>query len=545
MGFIFFSHRYNGSSNENFTISKWHSENIGIELYSLNILRRPADLNLNYVQKRIKDKQRTYHLLLFEDTLFAEIAADELRKIFEIFWHKKVLNALIVYWSTVLNCITYSPFNNDKLIIVFNLNETDPKKLFYDKVQNLNGYELRVALFYEPSRAVFKQTQFTASDISTMDGIDGLLTQLVIKYLNATLRLIQPNDGADIGEIFSNGSSNGVLALLVNDTADVGFNARFLRSGRFLHLVEATITNGRDDICILVPRPGNASNLGNIFHSFSTVVWICILISLPLFTIIYQIFYNKHRHMVGLVSTVEQLTRFFGLNLNQPSNFVPKNIFARILFGIWIFYCLLITSAYSGHLTSFLLFRPRLPDIQTIKQFDQSGYNLLTLQRYSDSIQIFLNETRPNSTLFKRIYSIHSSDYIDYIKEYGTRYAYANKFHINSYILNTLSGHDVYNQMKECPVPYMVTYVLSYGSPYKGFINKIISYAQEAGLIDYWAKKNDREKLFRRTMNDLPVAVSFYNLQSAFFVFLFGCTVALCIFGLELANARWKKLKKK
>lgn len=175
---------------------------IGIDFYSLNVLRRPDDINLAYIHRRLKDKHRTKFVLLFVDEMVETVIERQLIDIFHQFWQRKVLHVLIAYWTTKLNCVTYSPFEK-RFLVSLESNQTDSRKIFYDKAANMNGYELRVGMFYDMSRAIFNRVNFTSSDFVNLQGVDGLFTKLVIQHTNATLRLIQPTDGFDIGEYFS------------------------------------------------------------------------------------------------------------------------------------------------------------------------------------------------------------------------------------------------------------------------------------------------------------------------------------------------------
>lgn len=465
-------------------------------------------------------------------------------RIFHQFWQKKILNVVIIFWSTKLNVVTYSPFGKP-FLRYFDSSQTDYRVIFRDKTRNFMGETLRIGLFYEPSRAIFNKSIVNDQiDLTSLEGVDGLLTQLVIKHMNATIRIVQPNDGADIGEFLANGSATGSLRLLIEDQVDLSLNARFRRGAKFLESVETTATVGRDDICIVVQKTGMAPNIGNIFRSFHFSVWICIILAVPLFAAILKIFYNQ-RASLEYTRLSDLMMRTVAWNLIQPSSILPINPALRFLIAFWMFYCLLITSAYNGNLTSNLLFHQRLPEIHTLKQLDQSPYVLVTYQRYVDLIQQVLNESDAYRNLRQNIRAISEDQFFARIRSRDTRYAYANKFHINVELLNNPQLEEVFNHMRECPVPFHLIYGITYGSPYKPRINYILKQAIESGLIDMWASKRSRMKKRRRsTLNDESQhreQFTIYHLQSAFYILFIGLILSFFVFLYEMCSCACKR----
>lgn len=521
--------RFN-SGERRMSINPFESHDIGIELYSLNVVRNPQVLNLSYVEMRMKNKESTRYAIAFTDQLPLHSVNQQLVQIFSEFWERRVLNVIIIFWTNRLNCFTYSPFGETFLMPV-SVNETRAERLFVEKSNNLLGHTIRVGMFYEPQRAIIWGQQ--------MKGIDGEFAQMVIKSMNATLQLIEPTDDGLLGEMFANGSSNGIFALLQNHTVDMSFNARFFRMHSFRGAIEPTLTIGRDDLCIMVPRSGYSLNLDNIFDSFEWIVWILIIIALP----IYAIFFHVYHRRCGCSRRVHSIShiflRLFGWNVNQPYMRSPKTPFAKLMIALWIVYSAVITNWYNSNLTSFLMVKSRLPDITTIHQLEQSNYHILTIQRYVDMLNEFLINSKEHQSLMGRI---HATDYADLYSrtvQSDTSYAYAHKEHLIRYILRKGHLFDRFVQMQECPVPFINVYALSYGSPYKGRVNWILSQAQDCGLIDHWMeiglhRDNINQARSLKSACEQGISISISHLQSAFYILLFGCIVSFLVFLFEI-----------
>ncbi len=419
-----------------------------MKIFLLNIISNKNDLNLSYIRNNSADKHTSHFIILIENG--DDVDEIWLKTVFQTFWKFKLLKVLVIYQTNELNIFTYTPFGND-FVIKLPSNAEAYDELFWDKTQDFNGHPFRVSLFPENTRAIF-------NDDGTFSGTDGYVTDVMIEKLNAKLVLRPPTDGFDIGEFLKNGSSTGSLNQIITRSVDVSFNTRFLRLAQFQGLVQITFTNGRDDICILVAKAGFASNFYNIFRAFSPVVWMFTLISLLSASFSFFGIYK-----LGSIRPIFEniFFNFYSWHLNQPINKLPERWSTKILIAFWIIYCLLINSSYEGNLTSNLVLRPTLPEINTIRQLEQSSFEIVTFGRYVDLLQNFLNQTGTYNKLKKRIRGVSTEDLNRYIEQNDIRYAYANKYHINQYIAkskaHSVNGIPVYNHMVECPVPYLVT----------------------------------------------------------------------------------------
>lgn len=528
-----------------------------VKTFSLNVVQSINDINLLYVKKNSADKYNSHFIIIIESPIIPSININQLlENIFTQFWQYHILNVVIIYQSydnnndkqqQIISMITYSPFT-DNFLINLPTNITGYEHIFWDKAKNLNGHPLRVSLFAELTRAVFHAN-------GELTGTDGFITKAITDKMNASLILLPPTDGYDIGEFLKNGSVIGSLAQIVDHHVDVSFNTRFLRLAQFQGKVQITITNGRDDICILVAKAGYASNINNIFRTFSLIVWLLTFISLISITFSYTIINysieiennNNNSNNYWLLSIMCRrigaiFFDFYSWNLAQPIVKLPKYWSSKIIIGIWIIYGLLITSSYQGNLTSNLISRPTLPEINTIRQLEQSSYVVLTFGRYVDLLQNFLNQTGGTyNSLKKRIRSVKKSEMSKLIAENNINYAYANKFHINQYQSNLKEhirrGRPIYYNMKECPVPYLVAYAVVYGSPYLQRINQLLRQLQESGLMVYWDEKSKGDHSKNggpRSTDGEPVALTLDHVQSAFYILFLGLILALIIFFSEL-----------
>lgn len=465
-----------------------------------------------------------------------------MKTIFHTFWENHVFNVLIIFYDISIQklCVfTFNPFGNENYLLDLSATGTQYSQLFWDKASNLNKNVFRVSLFYEQTRAIFHPNGRTT-------GTDGYLTELMIEKMNATLQLLPPTDGFDIGEFLPNGSVTGSLAQILNEEVDISFNTRFLRLKQFYGKAQITFTNGRDDICFLVAKAGYASNVYNIFRSFSAPVWLMVVSSLFIASFSFAILYKMQNESRPLQHT---FFNFFSWNLAQPIIHLPENWATKILIAFWVVYALLITSSYEGNLTSNLVLRPTLADINTIKQLQTSNLEIMTFGRYVDLLLTFFNQSTAYTGFEKRIRSVSSSAQLaKHIQAHEFQFAYANKQHINKFLSmrkeNFRYGRPMFHNVPECPVPFLVAYVLRIGSPYLARINSILRRAQENGMIGYWDL--EAEETSHRSKSSLgsgggPVPLTLDHMQSAFYILGFGLVISLTVLAMEIVY--WKKLR--
>lgn len=168
---------------------------IGIYANKLNIVRNLDAINLTWIENRVPSKPQTNNFILIEDEL-EQPSDDEFMEIFSKIWQKNVLNAIIIYWNQSVNAVTFTPFPTLQLQYIASDDLFDMDILFYDKSRNLYGHPFRITAFYDISRAVFDKKQ--PSNMRAFRGVDGLLGQLIVDRMNATLNMSEPADGISL-----------------------------------------------------------------------------------------------------------------------------------------------------------------------------------------------------------------------------------------------------------------------------------------------------------------------------------------------------------
>lgn len=502
-------------------------------------------MNLHWVRHKVPCKHRIKHFILCEEKLVNAMES-KMVKIFNGIWNNNVLNAIIIYWNQTLSAVSYTPFPSIQLQFIPKSDLLNRKIIFSDKSRNLQGHPFRVTAFYDVSRATFNRHK--TNDLNALGGVDGLLGRLIIEKMNASLTMSEPKDAQQIGELFPNKTATGCLAALMNGQFDFGLNMRFYRLDHFEGKVEATRTNGRDDICFLVPRQGPASNLANIFGPFCSYTWIAIVVALPCYVLVY---YSLNIQEKDKRSLEFHFFQFFGYMLQQPTVFLTQSKRQKILIVFWLMSTLLLSSMYQCKLSGPLIIPKDQPEINSIKELSQSNLKILSFARYNRQIIEFFSDPKYKGRykpLFKLLKNCSISQFDEYIEKLDRSYGFANKHHINMHLrrVNTLGSTVFYHPIEQCPVPYLGVYGIRYGSPYKDIIDFIIHQAQETGLIEKWERinqLNDKKSQAKLHNGHGNVAFNLNHLQTAFYIYLIGCATAIGAFFSEIMYERFMKKK--
>ncbi|XP_053947432.1 uncharacterized protein LOC128856081 [Anastrepha ludens] len=511
--------------------------NDGVLMYLVMIYNDAnQQINLSILQKRSAAKYRSHVIVLINNS--DAITEAWLRRTFAIFWQIWYLNVVIMFErESELHVYRYNPFADDLLIKIHLDQRTLPHgdELFPKKLPDMGGKTLRVCMYYDEVRAIFEN----GNDNQRITGSDGLMSAFIAERFNAK-RVI--NRVSSFGNFTL--KADICFQEIAQEIDDVALNTRFLAVVTFLRQVEYTIVHGRDDLCMLVPKAKIATTFWNLFRSFTVPVWLSICLSIPLAYLFCNLVHLR------LHKSECDLLQLYATTLTMPLTRTPTRTPLRIFLFYWLFYGMLICNAFKGNLTSSLVFRTYLEDINTLKDLAESPYDMLIFSRHIKHINRSLNISNPYEAIIKRKVVVVPDEYfVGKVQENNLAYAYLLKSHFAVFQANarvhSYWGRPLFHVMSTCLVPFHAVYIVPYGSPYLGFINTLIRSSHEFGFSIHWERLMNAafiesgKKTVRNPMNaDDPVVLNLAHFQTAFGLLLVGLTIALVIFVWELFKHR-------
>uniref|UniRef100_A0A1I8PE54 Uncharacterized protein n=1 Tax=Stomoxys calcitrans TaxID=35570 RepID=A0A1I8PE54_STOCA len=501
----------------------------GILLYLVLILSDATQtVDLSFMRKKSAAKHLTNILLVILDA--AAVSEKWLRCIFEMFWNMWILNVAIIYAEQEYHQIIihrYDPFADELIQKTLEREQhAGLEQVFPRSMLNMRLRPFRVCMYPDEVRSIFQQN-------GQVTGADGMLTAYMAERLNATISV---NYMGTYGNVSI--SHDLCFREIVDEIDHLGGNTRFLSLDSFYGRVEYTIVLDRDDLCVLVPKARIASAFWNLLRPFNCRVWSMIVVTKMLVYILCRLVY---RH---IFAGAKLMLHLLACVISSPhAHFIRPPLSSRIFLGVWLIFGLLISAAYKGNLTSHLVERVYLPDVNSLRQLAESPYPLATLPRHVKHMNRYLNEGNRYEHLLKsKIVTIPDMQLRNLVEDNNLSYAYLQKAHISVFRANSrkhsINGKPCYHAMAQCIVPFHAVYIVPYGSAFLGYINRLMRNAQEHGYLNYWNglmsaafKRARRNGLPQRQHDDgEPEVLQLLHFQAAFCLWAFGLVLAFIVF---------------
>lgn len=447
----------------------------------------------------------------------------------------KMFNVLAIFKDCLdeIHLNIYSPFEHKLIAIDKSTCEFD--KIFPDKTNNFYQKPLRVSFFHEEIRSNMK----TGSKI---EGPDGAFSYVLAKKLNATLEIIEPNDPFEYGNptTVSPKDGTGSLGQVIRGDVDISLNARFLRLDLFQNnnIVESTNSIGRDDMCILVPRRGFYTPIYDFIHSLDVTVWLLVFFVICITVFCIQIIAKQSNERLFLQFHLFDATR---CHFNQTLSHLPETTSLRIIIIFWIIYCFIMANVFHCCLISTFTVKKFENQIDTIDDLIKTNLKIISSIDYSHLVKRYVNRTNLSShkKIIKHLFSMEWNEYNEWIDRRDCNFAYANKHHMILYYANMLSheGLPLFHAMQECPVPFLSCYIVPFGSPLLGTINRIIGQLEQSGIFRYWEREANtyvrQQSLNRIAVDPEPLRIEYIF---GFYILIGGHLISLIIFIIEITH---------
>ncbi|PNF33402.1 hypothetical protein B7P43_G04163 [Cryptotermes secundus] len=416
------------------------------------------------------------------------------------------------------------------------------KKAYY----NFHGCELRVAVkitnFITESTI---QNSGNNADLTFDEGLEIGVLKLITRTMNFTLIFLpQIKNFRKVQE--ESGNYIGYTGLLMNDKADIAVGG-IIRTATSTNLTDVTTSFWKIRWQWYVPCPVKFPGWQSISRIFSLSGWLCIFLAAMLAHIVI-VFLARFQ-----IQEIESFKRFvdavldvWALILGVSILSLPRTSPLRLFFSAWMCYSLAINTVFQAYLTTYLVDPGFEKSITSIEEVFASGtkYGFSSTffdrnfnnEANSKDVEILRNRIDCGDMVtcllwtakYRNISSICNPELVEYLY-YGSKYS--DKFR----------GYQPC-ELKEMPV--LVTdllMVVQKGSIFLDRMNEIICRLVEAGLPAHLYKVSpEARKYFKAISSASKTAAEEYhaltmnNMQSAFYLLLFGHSLGLMSFLMEL-----------
>lgn len=473
-----------------------------------------------------------------------EVGTEWLENLFKMIWRWYLLRVVVVFYSTHtsgIEVVTFNPFENNYYI---NMTlEAEYAELFYEKIQNMNGYPLYIVA----NRFMGYMLSKKKPSLRFIEK-DDLTVYTVIKHLNATGIVARRTEN------LKNTSSIKVADNYDLSKVDVVFEPGSVIKEKFL---EGLYPHEQDDICVVVPRGEAIPQVLYMFMVFEISVWCSLLLTMVVGTVAY-FYLNKYIENRNMRSVIVYIIRS---TLAGPWGHLPHKSAERLLVCSWCLFGVLITSFFISELTSTLIEKKYYPDINTLQELESTNWKI-----YGTEEEVELVQSNYGNEGFKdRFVGIN---FFDVVKHFpGNR---TNKFP-RSIIYRTIAymrkpvlmskeralhflqskesykhGRRTFSLMSECPFPNQVSYSVTKGrgTIYAAKVNDIIKRLYFSGIIEHWKSIaeifNSNDVKLEKTVKEEEEEngyLSLFHLQTAFYLLAAGLIISIVAFNVELLYA--------
>lgn len=481
---------------------------------------------------------------------------EEMRQILEDLWSNYIVNVNVVVpveGSKPRKCriYTYFPFTRSHCeevhpvwINTFTVGKGFKKEIdhFPNKVSNLFGCPVTVATSEMPPFMIITYE----NDEMVIRGIEGILMQEIAGSMNFTLKIKLINDTSWGGNKEKMSRNLGPNQMVIR--GEVNFSAGYIISSPLKNTLMSSTDVYITSNLVWVIGPGRTlSSFERFSKPFDGAVWLWIIITFTVSIVVILIVRIQSKAIRNFVfgnHVKHPILNLVNITLGGVMRTVPRRNFSRTLLAFFLFYSLIMRSAYTGaFFFKFLQTGKTEVEVKDMADMLRKNYTFYLLDAVKEYI-FSLPELRHNSLILNnaqfeanRHFLMYSEEKIallaseDHVNYWNQQQHTSKRFNICQEKL-AVSNLVFYLSKKSCLMPEFNRLILHYNS--YGFV----SLYQRIYVDEMYARKT-------RLSRNEPKTVSFDHLKGAFVLLSIGFGLACISFAVEVCRKRRKARKAK
>lgn len=467
---------------------------------------------------------------------------EDLKKVFEHLFRKFILNAhiLVLNNKNRKEVLIYTNFpfkeNNCRKMkpIIWNIFKngklTDKKIVFPNKVENLNGCTIEIAVFDRPPFIFYK----TINNKTTISGIEGQLLNSISKKINFTLDVTIVKDKLIQLCQFQN-KSTAIESISSENFKNISIGGLGITTEVYRKRYDATKAYIYVSLSFVFPLDDWETSYEKFFRPFTVNTWfsICLIFgfSAILITILKLI---KRKTRIFIIGTTDTpLFDMISIFLKNPITRTATRTFARTLTIHWMLLSLIISAAYQGTLFQYLQGIDKIP-IYTINELVNKGYKFV-IPHYTRGLFRQIPEIYENIDLSGDNVCTGSNP-VQLKRKQAVLTNMFRKKHFN--MINILN----YTESTSNVYLFPVSMILDKSSYLKTEFDIVIDKYLANGLIENWIGDYDNPDVI--IANKEPSELTFKELLGGFQICLFFYIFSILVFCIELVSVKLSFVKK-
>ncbi|XP_037803968.1 ionotropic receptor 93a-like [Penaeus monodon] len=352
------------------------------------------------------------------------------------------------------------------------------------------------------------------------------------------------------GKRLPNGTWNGLMGLLSRNEAHIGVANSFItdNNGR-LKVLEYSQPYDVDESCFLIRSAAELPRWQSLALPFTPYVWLGVAVAFVCTSpFLFWLAKSGEARGESFRSLADSYLCAWGIQLREPHTFYPVCTSTRIFVASMWFSSVILTVAYSSHLTAFLTIRRRPAVPETFKDLYEGNIDVASIGEFFN-ISMAATGNYYLQSLSKRYFISKTLDEALVQVKLGKR-VYISGRKALEYLISTQfssSGWPTMRVMKECFAPYSIGATLQRHTPLKRSINLALERMIESGLINRWfSEALSRHRKSTQvepdqtdtSKRDHVTPLNTVHMQGIFLILLFGYLVSTSVFMIEVLRGK-------
>ena len=319
----------------------------------------------------------------------------QIDEIFIMLWSVQVVNVNVIYEidNGTVFVDTFKPFDSvecgntePRTVNKYQdgIFEHDVNSLYTNKLHNLHGCPIRVGTSNNSEPYVFARK--LANGSYHLYGRDIDLINALAQALNFRIDFVFIGEE---GSLFENGTATGALEMLLKGKADIIISDYWLKVNR-LNFIDFSTPYINQHIAFIIPPGAELTSLEKFIKPLGYITWVLLIIYI---TVAVVVIYCVRKRSVQLQDFV------FGSGVKDPymnvliaifgssQTIVPRRNFARYLLMMFLIFCLVMRTLYTGSLYRFLQTKVYHKEVQSINEMVEKDFKFYTVPNIIDLVQ--------------------------------------------------------------------------------------------------------------------------------------------------------------
>uniref|UniRef100_A0A182P2U4 Ionotropic glutamate receptor C-terminal domain-containing protein n=1 Tax=Anopheles epiroticus TaxID=199890 RepID=A0A182P2U4_9DIPT len=435
----------------------------------------------------------------------------------------------------------------------------DTLRKFPDKLSNMEGRRVRLSTLPYPPCSVANEVPLGQGNArSTVpvnyslqaDGTEILMVLELCRRHNCTLE-IELVANSEWGQVYPNGSSDGLIGSLIDRRSDVAVAAIYRWYNWYKYVTMSAYT-GRSGVSCLVPRPRLLPYWQTPFLSFPPSLWLMVSVSFCVGTVA-VFFTERARQRVHPPAGATEKHKLVDSIFFMVSLYVEQSVPLRhdlmagsMLLSFLLFGGFMIGNSYAGALACVMTIPRYEKSIDTRADFAASG------MKWSGPTVAWMNSLlmaeQPELVTIRNRYEVHDGGTLAGFSHTRRDMGYVHeRLQYGSYALESfidINATRLLQPLKEDVFWEQIITACSKTWPLMGFYDDLILRVQQNGILRYWELgsviRNMGLEIQRNLANARvhdqdhePVKLLIAHFLGVFFILFVGLTLATVIFAIE------------